>query len=142
MAENQSAASPGIGKPNLTEKYERLPEVDFSRHVLEGQESALRVLRVPPCGWSDLGTPRRVRETLRRLPPRDYAAAVSRRSAYVNLAAQNDRLQRQAWRRSAGSASADRASALDRSWWGASRACGVLGHVSSVWSARNYTLPE
>jgi mannose-1-phosphate guanylyltransferase len=84
------------GAPDVTQKYERLPEVDFSRHVLEGQESALRVLRVPPCGWSDLGTPRRVHETLRRLPPRDYAAAVSRRSPYLNLAAQNDRLQRQA----------------------------------------------
>lgn len=96
VAVNQSARSgcaPGL---NLEEKYERLPEVDFSRHVLEGQESALRVMRVRPCGWSDLGTPRRLRETLRRLPPRDYAAAVSRRSAYVNLAAQHDRLERQA----------------------------------------------
>ncbi len=51
----------------LAELYERLPEVDFSRHVLEGRESRLRVVQVPPCGWSDLGTPKRVGETLRRL---------------------------------------------------------------------------
>ena len=76
------------------ERYDLLPEVDFSRHVLEGLESVLRVMRVRPCGWSDLGTPLRVRETLRQLPPLEYAAAVSRRSAYVNLAAQHDRLQR------------------------------------------------
>ena len=74
------------------DRYDLLPAVDFSRQVLQGQESVLRVVRVPPCGWSDLGTPLRVRETLRRLPPREYAAAVSRRSAYINLAAQHDRL--------------------------------------------------
>ena len=80
----------------LEELYERMPEVDFSRDVLEGQEASLCVMRVRPCGWSDLGTPRRVGETLRRLPAQDYVAAVSRRSAFVNLAAQHDRLQRQA----------------------------------------------
>jgi mannose-1-phosphate guanylyltransferase len=96
VAGNQSAGYEDIPGLNLVEEYERLPEVDFSRHVLPGQESALRLMRVRPCGWSDLGTPRRVSETLLRLPPRDYAAAVSRRSAYVNLAAQHDRMQRQA----------------------------------------------
>jgi len=75
--------------------YDRLPVVDFSRHVLQGQESSLRVMRVRPCGWSDLGTPVRVGETLRRLTPHDYAAAVARRSAYINLAAQHEHLQRQ-----------------------------------------------
>jgi len=78
------------------DRYDLLPEVDFSRDVLEGQESVLRVMRVRPCRWSDLGTPLRVRETLRRLPSHEYAAAVSRRSAYINLAAQHERLQRQA----------------------------------------------
>jgi mannose-1-phosphate guanylyltransferase len=78
---------------DVLEMYERLPEVDFSRHLLEGQESSLRVVRVPPCGWSDLGTPRRVGDTLRRLPARDYAAAVFRRSAYLNLATQHYLLQ-------------------------------------------------
>ena len=85
-----------VGGLTFQDRYDLLPEVDFSRHVLEGQESVLRVMRVPPCGWSDLGTPLRVRETLRRLPPLEYAAAVSRRSAYLNLAAQHERLQHRA----------------------------------------------
>lgn len=58
---------PAAGWAVLAEMYERLPEVDFSRHVLEGRESKLRVVPVPPCGWSDLGTPKRVGEALRRL---------------------------------------------------------------------------
>jgi mannose-1-phosphate guanylyltransferase len=40
--------------------YPTLPTIDFSQHVATGREKALTVLRVPSCGWSDLGTPRRV----------------------------------------------------------------------------------
>jgi mannose-1-phosphate guanylyltransferase len=74
--------------------YERLPEIDFSRHVLEGQEAVLRVLPVPACGWSDLGTPRRVAAALaetapRELPPRLRWTA----GAILDLAAQHARLQ-------------------------------------------------
>ncbi len=49
----------------LHELYLDLPDVDFSRHVVPGQEAALRVLPVPSCGWTDLGTVRRVEKTLR-----------------------------------------------------------------------------
>ena len=49
--------------------YEELKERDFSRDILEGQEQHLRVLAVPECGWSDLGTPERVAEALRTLAP-------------------------------------------------------------------------
>jgi mannose-1-phosphate guanylyltransferase len=52
----------------LVDLYERLPQVDFSRDVLEGREASLRVVNVPSCGWSDLGTPKRVAETLQRIP--------------------------------------------------------------------------
>lgn len=38
---------------------------DFSRHILERQASHLRVIRVPDCGWTDLGTPHRVASTVR-----------------------------------------------------------------------------
>ena len=54
------------GKAALGELYERLPNLDFSRDVLEGAEDTLRVLAVPGCGWSDLGTPQRVAECVRR----------------------------------------------------------------------------
>ena len=33
---------------------------DFSRDVLQGSEDSLRLQPVPPCGWTDLGTPARV----------------------------------------------------------------------------------
>lgn len=51
----------------LDEAYQHLRPVDFSRDVLSGNESCLRVLPVPQCGWSDLGTTSRVESTLRRL---------------------------------------------------------------------------
>jgi mannose-1-phosphate guanylyltransferase len=93
LAQMRAIVASRIGEPRFAEIYERLPAVDFSRHVLEGQESSQRVVRVRPCGWSDLGTPVRVGETLRRLPPHDYAAAVARRSVYLNLAAQHEQLR-------------------------------------------------
>lgn len=48
--------------------YQTLLNVDFSRDLLMGEESALCVLPVARCGWSDLGTPRRLAQTLQGLP--------------------------------------------------------------------------
>ena len=76
-----------------TELYGRLPELDFSRHVLEGAEQSLRVLPVPACGWSDLGTPKRVAEALRRLESDERSFSSLNPTAYLNLAAQHARLQ-------------------------------------------------
>jgi mannose-1-phosphate guanylyltransferase len=76
-----------------TELYGRLPELDFSRHVLEGAEQSLRVLPVPPCGWSDLGTPKRVAEALRRLESEERSRSTLNPTAYLSLAAQHARLQ-------------------------------------------------
>ncbi len=74
--------------------YDHLPDLDFSRAVLENAGGALRVLPVPPCGWADLGTPRRVAACVQRLegcpvpgeleaplrqPPVDLARAVRTR---------------------------------------------------------------
>jgi mannose-1-phosphate guanylyltransferase len=73
--------------------YERLPELDFSRHVVEGAESILRVLPVPACGWSDLGTPKRVGEALHRLSQEDAPAPSVFPGSYLCLAAQHARLQ-------------------------------------------------
>jgi mannose-1-phosphate guanylyltransferase len=85
----------GAGWPAIVDMYTRLPELDFSRDLLEGRESSLCVMRVPPCGWSDLGTPHRVGETLRRLPGRPVpTAAEPRLPNYINLAAQHARLER------------------------------------------------
>jgi mannose-1-phosphate guanylyltransferase len=96
LSQGLSAHSPAAGWPAIVDMYERLPELDFSRDLLEGQESQLCVQRVPACGWSDLGTPRRVGETLRRLQPQqlDEQPTMVHSSAYMNLAAQHARFER------------------------------------------------
>ncbi len=67
----------------LTELYRGLPNLDFSRDVAAGRESSLSVLHVPPCGWSDLGTPERVAKALMR-PVADRASLL-RYSATLSL---------------------------------------------------------
>lgn len=84
------------GGAALAAQYERLREVDFSRHILQGAERQLRVLAVPPCGWSDLGTPHRVAATIGRIPPPVIERRESdsvRPGAWINLAAAHARLQ-------------------------------------------------
>lgn len=70
--------------------YPQLPTLDFSRDILEGQEPWLRVLAVPDCGWSDLGTPGRVAETLASIGARPAGAAEG--AACMNLVEQHARL--------------------------------------------------
>ena len=75
----------------LEEMYQDLPSVDFSRAVMQGAEQNLRVITAPACGWSDLGTPQRVAEALKRFEPvqrRDIPIAMP---AFINLAAQHAR---------------------------------------------------
>lgn len=55
----QDGASSTLGR-----LYRHLPTIDFSRHVAEGGDPRLRVVPVPHCGWSDLGTPQRVADCL------------------------------------------------------------------------------
>lgn len=88
---------PAAAWASITDMYERLPDIDFSRHVLEGRESTLRVVRVPPCGWSDLGTPKRVGDTLRRLQvARQHhgQAAGEETDVLINLAARHAHMER------------------------------------------------
>jgi mannose-1-phosphate guanylyltransferase len=47
--------------------YERIEPIDFSGDILEVQASRLHVVRVPHCGWTDLGTPQRVEATIRSI---------------------------------------------------------------------------
>ena len=55
----------GLNRDTL---FAALPFVDFSRDILQAATSRLSVVSVPPCGWTDLGTPRRVEQWLRRAP--------------------------------------------------------------------------
>ena len=76
----------GSAWPSLVEMFERIPAIDFSRDILQHMPESLRVMRIPECGWSDLGTPSRLGATLRSLQPRGK----QRRSApFVDLAVQH-----------------------------------------------------
>jgi len=61
------AALPGFwtpGESRPVERFEALPSRDFSRDLLTPAAEGLRVIRVPACGWTDLGTPTRLFEWL------------------------------------------------------------------------------
>jgi mannose-1-phosphate guanylyltransferase len=47
--------------------YAELEPVDFSRAVLQRREQLLQVLRMPSCGWTDLGTPQRLESVIQTL---------------------------------------------------------------------------
>jgi len=99
MSRARNAGLPAAaGWAAIAEMYDRLPEVDFSRHLLEGRESDLRVVRVPACGWSDLGTPKRVGDTIRRLqvPTSTHHQHHETNEVLVNLAARHAHFERAA----------------------------------------------
>ena len=93
LSRGLSLGLPAGGWPALVDMYTRLPSLDFSRDILADKVSSLCVVRVPPCGWSDLGTPRRVGEALQRLrirpDPHEWSS-----SAYLSLAAQHAQFER------------------------------------------------
>jgi mannose-1-phosphate guanylyltransferase len=83
----------------LAALYDRLPSLDFSRAVVQRLPCTLRVITAPACGWTDLGTPRRVADTLRRLTeqvpkptPDRYSVRPWSTPGLINLAAQHARL--------------------------------------------------
>jgi mannose-1-phosphate guanylyltransferase len=51
--------------PTLREIYCRLPVLDFSRDIVQPNPPAFSAMRMPACGWTDLGTVDRVRKSLR-----------------------------------------------------------------------------
>ena len=79
----------GIGGLATAELYEDLPTLDFSRDILKGEEANLRVLPVPQCGWSDLGTPQRVALALRGAPRTRDVPAMKAGCMHLSLAAQH-----------------------------------------------------
>lgn len=50
--------------PELERVFGGLASLDFSRDLLERASERLSVMRVPPCGWTDLGTPERLARCL------------------------------------------------------------------------------
>jgi mannose-1-phosphate guanylyltransferase len=81
----RDAQAPSLAVRDL---YEHLPQIDFSRDVLQGAAARLRVLSVPQCGWNDLGTPQRVTRTLRQIKsPHLARPPLAATSTWLNLAA-------------------------------------------------------
>jgi len=90
----------GGSRAALEDLYRQLPQIDFSRAVVQGSEAVLRVITAAACGWSDLGTPKRVADTLKRIEherlerlddsPRTPSFVTA--PAFINLAAQHARL--------------------------------------------------
>lgn len=78
-----------VRRARLAQLYDRLPELDFARDVLQRSPELLRVMTVPPCGWSDLGTPKRVVETVNRFGCASRAAGWPQEATFLNLAAQS-----------------------------------------------------
>jgi mannose-1-phosphate guanylyltransferase len=56
-----------VGFGALEALYDNLEPLDFSRDVLQRREQTLRVVRLPSCGWTDLGTLKRVQSTVHAL---------------------------------------------------------------------------
>lgn len=92
LTRHQRLGSPAGGWPALVDLYSRLPQLDFSADILADQAHRLCALRVAACGWTDLGTPRRVAEVLSRLPVR--AKGDRPETVVLNLAVQYAELQR------------------------------------------------
>jgi mannose-1-phosphate guanylyltransferase len=71
---------------SLAQLYEQQPQLDFSRDILQRSPELLRVMTVPSCGWSDLGTPRRVVETVSRFPCKPGPSSAARAASFLDLA--------------------------------------------------------
>lgn len=85
-----SALTAARARPDAREAleaaYAGLPALDFSRHLLQGAERRLAVVTVPPCGWTDLGTPERLaRFAASRRPSVAAAASGRERTAGLTL---------------------------------------------------------
>lgn len=95
MAQAVAQSACGHSGDSLTQIYSALETVDFSRAVVEGAESCLRVVTAPACGWSDLGTPQRVGAVLQRplAPVPSRQRSVFPVPTLINLASQHARLQ-------------------------------------------------
>jgi mannose-1-phosphate guanylyltransferase len=80
-----TSMSSSTSQARLAQLYEQLPVLDFSRDILQRSPELLRVVTAPACGWSDLGTPRRVVETVHRYRAETGARSQPRASTFFDL---------------------------------------------------------
>lgn len=65
----------------------QLPPIDFSRDVLQGHETALRVMHIGRCGWADVGVPRVLEKVVHDHREECFAPTLQE-AQLVNLAVQ------------------------------------------------------
>jgi hypothetical protein len=53
------------GRGSLRSLYELIPSRDFNRQVLYKAPTSLAIAEIPACGWTDLGSPAKLRGFLR-----------------------------------------------------------------------------
>lgn len=81
-----SSMDSSMRSARLAQLYEQVPTLDFSRDILQRSPEMLRVMTVPACGWTDLGTPKRVLQTVSRFRSRFSAAGPARAASFLDLA--------------------------------------------------------
>ena len=74
----------------LADAYEELPSVDLSRDILAHYPRRLRVVTVAPCGWTDLGTPKRLEATVRTAAAQSFCGPLPP-ALYLDLAGRLNR---------------------------------------------------
>jgi len=79
-------------RDEMARLYDQLPSIDFSREILAMNVDVLRVLPLPACGWSDLGTRSRLHRTLcrHRADISNAPAAPSNVRGQVDLTTQSE----------------------------------------------------
>jgi len=80
-----TSMNPNMRSARLAQLYEQLPTLDFSRDVLQRSPELLRVMIAPACGWSDLGTPRRVVQTVSRCRSEAGFSGPARSPSFLDL---------------------------------------------------------
>lgn len=66
-----------VSERDLADLYEGLEAGDFSKQVLSASTQKLAVVRLKEAGWTDLGTPPRLFEAMRRSTTTDQSHAVA-----------------------------------------------------------------
>ena len=83
----------------MSDWYDTLDATDFSREILQRSVDRMDMIAVPPCGWTDLGTPERVaaclasqrQRVLARATRGSWSQAVNLSQALLRLQAERSR---------------------------------------------------
>lgn len=66
VAMREALNRPSGSQVLLEDEYRRLSTFDFSREILEQHSDTVQVLRLPACGWTELGSLSKIKKVLTR----------------------------------------------------------------------------